>query len=231
MAAMTSRLVTLATLALTACFSGGTPPTTSPVGTTAPPVMAPVATTVALGFMMQSQEVIVGNDDLEDASSPARYEGYLKDLKTAFERASLATLTPAGSEGLLITYADRAKVAVPLGPITALTATALGVQKDYYTTVGTDAAPAFEFALSQLGRARSSRRILVVFGDGNSVTPLDNATLLERARREHIEIVGLVYKGALSDDATAMAPLFARTFTVRDAGEIEAALREAVLAR
>lgn len=217
-------------LALAACFSGGAPPaTTAPVGN-APP-LTPVVKPVAIGFMMQSQEIIVGNDDLEEDSSPARYPGYLKDLKKAFERASLATLTPAGSEGLLVTYADRAKVAVPLGPIAAITATELGTQKDYYMTIGMDAVPAFDIALAQLGRAKASRRILVVIGDGNSTAPLDNAPILEKARRAHIEIVGLVYKGALSEDTTAMAPLFTRKFAVRDAGEMEAALREIVVER
>lgn len=183
---------------------------------------------VAIAILVAGSEVIMGNTSIEPPRSPARYPGYLAKVRAGLAALDLARSTPAGSQGLLVTYEDAPRVRVPVGPIAALTADALGTERDYYQHLGTDLVGGLTLALSELGHARASRKVLIVIGDGNDTDNAAAAARLEQLRdqaeRDHVETFGILYHGALSPPGEILSSMIPRVQAVPSADAIPAAL-------
>ena len=159
---------------------------------------------VAIAIVIAGSEVMIGNTSIEEAESPARYPGYLAGLRAGMTALDLAHTTPAGSQGLLITYEDAARIRVPMGAIGRLDASSIGSENDYYKRLGTDLVGGVELALAELAKVRLPRKVLIVIGDGNDTNndaaKRQLADLAARAVSERIESYAVIYKGALSNE-------------------------------
>ncbi|MGE0400304.1 MAG: FHA domain-containing protein [Kofleriaceae bacterium] len=189
--------------------------------------------TIAVALVINGQEVWIGNDDIEPEDSPSRYLGILKNLKTALQEVPFATAGPAGSKGILISYADKPEVKVAMGPLGSLNAEALGSQKDYYKKIGTAMVEGISLALAELKNVSASRKALIVVCDGNDSNP-DSAgaalaNLKKEAQQQNIQTFAIIYKGQLSDPANLINKMITQTQTVTNAEGIAAAIKGILL--
>lgn len=178
------------------------------------------AITVALVF--NSQEIWVGNDEIEPEDSPARYSGILIPLKAALSSVSFADAMPAGSQSVVVAYADKPEIRAPLGPIGELRGEALGTQRDYYAKLGSSLVQGIDAGIAELQRATTPRKALIVISDGTDsnedTAKTELARLKQLAAQARIDTFAIIYKGVLSDprnDITAMIPA---AVTVDDQG-------------
>lgn len=185
---------------------------------------------MTIAFVFAGGEVVIGNDDLEPADSPARYPGLLKGLKKGIDDARLDTVFPAGSQAVAIAYSEGSRVIQKLGPLDKFSGFGLGIQLDYYKRFGADLVSGIETGLSQLRTATTPRRALVVIGDGNDTNNETAVAALRELRKvaaqDNVETFAIVYKGALSDSTTVVDRFTAR---VRHVASSEA-LPEAIVA-
>ncbi len=184
--------------------------------------------TIAIALVFNGQEIWIGNDDLEAEDSPARYLGILKSLKTALQEVPFATAGPEGSKGILISYADKPEIKVPMGPLGAITAESLGTQKDYQKKIGTVMVEGISFALGELSAVTASRKALIVVCDGNDSSPdTAKAKLLDlkkQAASDKVQTFAIIYKGQLSDPANLVTTMIPNATTVTNAEGIAAAI-------
>jgi hypothetical protein len=173
----------------------------------------------AVAVVMQGWELWIGNDKNPKVpdDAPEKARGMLEFVKAAFDKADLARTAPAGSRGMLVTYADKPAVRVPMGPIANLTGAALGTQVDYFATTGTDLYRAVELAFDELVKLPKGKKIIVVVGDGNDTNNEEAkrlfAKLKEQVAAHDIEVVSIVYKARLSGDGDVIAELTSNTRT------------------
>jgi len=183
-----------------------------------------------IALVIAGQEVMMGNVTIEAADSPARFPGYLESLRAGLTAMDLSSTMPAGSQGLLITYAEGPRVRIPIGAIARLSGEAIGTEKDYYMRFGTDLVGGIELAMTELGHASAPRKVLIVVGDGHDTDDELAAKRLPelkgRAAREQIETYAIVYKGALSADGEVISKMIPRTVAVASASAIPAALAD-----
>lgn len=190
--------------------------------------------TVAIAFVINGQEVWIGNDDIEAEESPARHLGILKNLKQALQTVPFATAGPKDSKGVLISYGDKAEVKLPMGPLANITAEALGSQKDYYKKFGTSMVEGISLALSELHNVTASRKAMIVVCDGNDTNneaakgQLQN--LKKQASNERIQMFAIIYKGELSEPGNVITTLIPTAATVSNAEGIAGAI-QAILSR
>jgi len=196
-------------------------------GFTLPPVVVPGGNSVALVVLMQGGEVWVGNDDIEPAGEPSQYRGALKAIRAAVAKTSM-TGFPAGSQGAVLTYDDKVKTQRRMGPIEKLDADALGDQKTYYKTVGTALVSGVRTALAQLGKVAAGRRVLIILGDGsdtnNDAAKRQLRELAKKAAELHVEVRSIIWKGALSDEATVIGELDPTVSTAKTPEELTSQL-------
>ena len=189
--------------------------------------------TIAIAFVINGQEVWIGNDDIEAEDSPSRYLGILKSLKTALQEVPFATAGPAGSKGVLISYADKPEVKVAMGPLGGITAEALGSQKDYYKKIGTAMVEGVSLALGELKNVTASRKALIVVCDGNDSNPEaaagQLAALKKEAQQQNVQTFAIIYKGQLSDPANLITRMIPNAQTVTNAEGIAAAIKGILL--
>jgi hypothetical protein len=189
--------------------------------------------TLAIAFVINGQEVWIGNDDIEPEDSPSRYLGILKNLKTALQEVPFATAGPAGSKGILISYADKPEVKVAMGPLGAITAEALGSQKDYHKKIGTAMVEGISLALAELKNVAASRKALIVVCDGNDSNPdaasAALANLKREAQQQNVQTFAIIYKGQLSDPANLVTKMIPNAQTVTNAEGIAAAIKGILL--
>jgi hypothetical protein len=182
---------------------------------------------VALAFLVSGWEVWMGNDEIVPANDPSRYTGTLKSIRAAFDRAPM-TGFPDGSKAMVATYDSSSRIRLPMGPIESLDARAVGVQRDYYGTVGVELVSGVTLALTELAKVEGARRVLVVVGDGSDANPdaakLKLADLAKRAAEFHIEVHAIVYKASLSGEATVVTLLDPKASTVASTDAITAEL-------
>ena len=76
----------------------------------------------------------------------------LKNLEQAIDKLQLGSAGPPGSKGIVVIVLDRAEIKVPMGPLKNITGGALGSQKDYQGTSGTDMVQGIELALAELSK-------------------------------------------------------------------------------
>ena len=178
---------------------------------------------LALALLVSGWEVWMGNDDIVPANDPSKYTGALKSIRAAFDRAPM-TGFPDGSKAMIATYDSSARIRVPMVPIELLDARAVGVQRDYYGTVGVELVSGLTLAFTELVKVEGARRVLVVVGDGgdtnNEAAKLQLRDLAKRAAEFHIEVYAIVYKAPLSNEATVVTALDPKASTVASIDEI-----------
>jgi hypothetical protein len=205
-----------------------------------PPVQIPAASrrafnqgsqTLAVAIVMLGWEMWIGNDTYRPKSDPTRATGALLPLQAALSKLDLKAAGPPGSVGMVITYADRATIRVPLGPLGDLTGRSLGTQKDYGGMAGMELVKGVELALAELRKSAHPIKMLIVIGDGNDV---DNdaakaqlAVLRKQAQADRVRMFGIVYKAELSLPSTVLTQLTPQVSTVPTADKLGAALKTA----
>ena len=188
-----------------------------------PSVVAKGTVPMALVLLVSGSEVWLGNDDFTPANDPSRYEGALKAIKAALEKAPLRGL-PKGATAMIATYDVSAKARMPMTPVENVDARALGVQRDYYGRIGFELVGGVTFAFTELLKADAKRRVLVIVGDGadtnNEAAKGQLAEMAKQAKAANIEVYAIVYKGALSAEATVVTALDPYAVTVNSADQI-----------
>jgi hypothetical protein len=174
------------------------------------PVVARSKNAVALALLVSGAEVWIGNDDIEPEHDPSRYTGALKAIRAALD-ATPMTGFPAGSQGTILTYGDKVKTRQRMGPIEKIDARAMGDQKTYYHTAGSELAIGVRAAIGQLESVEAPRKVLIILGDGNDTNnQAAKARLRElanKASERHIEIRAIIWKGTLSDAGNVIEEL------------------------
>ncbi|MBL0214732.1 MAG: hypothetical protein IPQ07_12695 [Myxococcales bacterium] len=167
--------------------------------------------TIAIAILFNGQEIWTGNDEIEPADSPARYPGALDGIRGGLVELDLAHRLPPGSQAALISYDSAVRELVPMGPAARLVPAAIGTQRDYYSRIGTNLVDGLELAVARLEQAHTTRKLLIVLGDGNDVNNEAAAVVFnqleKRAQVARIEIAAIVYKGALSNEDTPITGL------------------------
>jgi hypothetical protein len=200
------------------------PSATPPVAIAATSVRPYKAGTEAMSIALvfNSQEVWVGNDEIELPDSPGRYPGILIPLKAALTSASFADAMPAGSQAVVVAYADKPEIRVPLGPIQNLRGEVLGTQQDYYGKLGSELVRGIDVGIAELRRATTPRKALIVVSDGNDTNAetakAELARLKKLAAQERIETFAIIYKGALSDPRSDIAAMIPHAITIDNDG-------------
>jgi hypothetical protein len=151
---------------------------------------------VAYAFVLEGQEVFVGNDTFETDEN-ARYKGLLVPFEAGFDSLGF-TRAPAGSQATIITYATGTNVRLPLGPIAKLQAKAFGTQGEYKNFRGTDLALGIEAGVHALELSPAAIKVLVAIGSGedtnNDTARGKLAALRQREQDAGIEEVDLVVR-------------------------------------
>ncbi|HEX3479073.1 MAG TPA: FHA domain-containing protein [Kofleriaceae bacterium] len=185
---------------------------------------------LAIAIVMNGWELWIGNDDVLPEGDPSRFPGVLKSLEAALDKVSFKDAGPAGSLGMVITYADSATVRIAMGPLDRVTGSALGTQKDYFGTQGVELVKGVDLALSELHKVQVSRKVLVVICDGidkNMEAAKGQMTALKaRAAAEGIESFAIIYKGAMSGDGNVISAMIPQTQTVNTAENVATAIHD-----
>jgi hypothetical protein len=188
--------------------------------------------TVAVAIVMSGWEMWIGNDTYLPKEDPTRTTGALTSLKAAFDKLALKTAMPTGSVGMVITYADKAQIRVPMGPIAKLTGAALGTQKDYKNTAGLEMVKGVELALAELHKVTNPRKVLIVLGDGTDTNPdtakAQLALLKKQAQTDRVQVFSIVYKASESSPMNFMAQLSTAVSTVSTTENIGVSLKSIV---
>jgi hypothetical protein len=192
----------------------------------------PAPYTVAIVFC--GWEIWIGNDQIRaiPADDPSRHPGALNAIAAGLDKADLAHTAPAGSQGMIVVYADRPMIRIPTGPIANLTGEALGTQKDYYGMIGVELVGGVVLAVDQLEKAPAGQKLLVVLSDGNDTNneqaKVQLAALKKRVATLGIEVTSIVYKSALSGDGNVIAALTDHTEIASSADALTAAVVHAL---
>jgi hypothetical protein len=189
---------------------------------------------LAIAIVLNGWEIWIGNDDVLPEDDPSRYPGVLKALASALDKVNFKDAGPAGSMGVVITYADKAIVRIPMGPLDKITGAQLGTQKDYLGTKGVELVKGVELALSELHKVQAARKVLIVVCDGMDTNmEAAKAQLLadkQIAKTDGIQTFAIIYKGALSGDGNVISAMIPQTQFVNSADNIATAIAQ-ILAR
>jgi hypothetical protein len=120
-------------------------------------------------------------------------------------------LGPTGSLGAVVTYDKGATVRRSMTPLADLDHTALGVERDYRGRVTRDLVTGVEVSIDLLRRVVTSRKALIVVGDGAD-TDIENAKIeLAEQRRicaqDRIELYSIAYDAHIGDELSAIKAL------------------------
>ena len=180
--------------------------------------------TVAVAIVMNTWEIWVGNDQVLEPGDPALYPGVLVSLEQALDGVHFAEAGPPGSKGMVVTYADKASIKIPMGPLSNITGSALGNQKDYSGTKGVEMVKGIELALGELHSVVASRKVLIVVCDGNDTNNETATKALAEDRRlaqkDRIQTFAIIYKSVLSDPANVISAFVPVPTTVTTAENI-----------
>ncbi len=157
--------------------------------------------TIAIALVVQGQEAWIGNDEYE-TTRRARYQGALNGLAYGIDLLHLGQIGPPGSKGVIVTYSRGAELKLPMSELEAVTGAALGSQREYRGNSGTDMVRGIRVALDELAQVETSRKALIVIGDGNDTNDVARSQLLELkkdAAKANVQLFGIIYKSPLSN--------------------------------
>jgi hypothetical protein len=168
---------------------------------------------MAIMFVMAGQEIWVGNNSFETDKN-ILFQDTLGPVEHAIDRLDLEHRLPAHSVAGIITYAQGAKVRMPLSPVAMLRGSSFGTQHDYYNQIGTDLVAGIEVGMLALQASAASRKLLVIIGDGNDTdseaAAPKLALLKKRAAQAGIRVEALIYKSRISDERNDITRLTSR---------------------
>jgi hypothetical protein len=203
----------------------------APTGPANKPV-TPSGEPYALAIVVSGWEMWMGNDKFLDHDDPSRYAGALEAIKGAVFNSTFAKTAPAGSQGMLVTYADHAHERVPMGPIAKLDDAAFGVQKDYFGQTGVELVAGVERAAAALDKVPAGRKFLFVLGDGNDtnneVTGPRFAELAASYANKRIEVVAFIWKAPLSGERDVITKLARESHVAANTAELSSQLQDAL---
>ncbi|HWU86606.1 MAG TPA: FHA domain-containing protein [Kofleriaceae bacterium] len=174
--------------------------------------------TLAVAIVMLGWEMWIGNTSYRPEGDLTREKGVLIDLQAALDKLNFKDAGPAGSVGMVITYADTAVIRVPMGPLGSLSGSALGTQKDYKDTKGYELVKGVELALAELRKTQNPRKVLIVVTDGNDTNndaaKAQLAVLKKQAQNDRVQTFAIVYKAADSEPNNVIIQMIQQTSTV-----------------
>ncbi len=197
--------------------------------------------TLSVAIVLFGWEIWIGNDKIPASDKfpqddPSRVSGVLDSLEQALDAVKFKEAGPPGSLGMVITFADKPVIRVPMGPLSAINGAALGSQSDYFGTKGAELVRAIELALSELNKTQTARKVLIVLCDGNDTdnehAPAALGALKGRATATGVQTFGLIYRAAngYSGDANVLKALVPQTKLLTGADTIGSAISD-ILAR
>jgi hypothetical protein len=175
--------------------------------------------TLSVAIVLYGWEIWIGNDKIPPSDKfpeddPSRVSGILDSLEQALDTVKFNEAGPPGSLGMVITFADKVSIKVPMGPLSAINGAALGSQSDYFGTNGAELVRAIELALAELNKTQTARKVLIVLCDGNDMdyehAPAALANLKTQATQAGIQTFGIVYRdaGIAYDGASSVLEAF-----------------------
>lgn len=174
--------------------------------------------TLAVAIVMLGWEMWIGNNTYRPEGDATREKGVLTELQAALDKLNFKDAGPPGSVGMVITYADTAGIRVPMGPLSNLSGSALGTQKDYKDTKGYELVKGIELALAELKKVTNPRKVLIVITDGNDTNndaaKVTLANLKKQAQNDRVQTFAIVYKAADSEPNNVIISMIQRTTTV-----------------
>jgi hypothetical protein len=183
---------------------------------------------LAIAIVMNGWEIWIGNDKVLPEDDPSRYPGVLEAFEAALDKVDFKSAGPAGSMGTVITYADKAAVRIPMGPLDKITGAQLGTQKDYFGTKGSEMVKGVDLALTELHKVQASRKVLIVVCDGldtNMEAAKGQLTALKgQAKTDQIQTFAIIYKSAMSAEGNVISTMIPQTQTVNSADNIATAI-------
>ena len=192
---------------------------------------------LAIALVMNGWEMWIGNDrevpEIKE-DDPSRYPGVLIELRSALDKLKFQEAGPPGSVGMVITYADKPVIRVPMGPLKNITGSALGTQHDYFGTTGVELVQGITLALAELHKRSEPRKVLIVVCDGND-TNNDAAkaqlhNLRKQAKDDQVQTFAIVYKAKLSGEGNVIPAMIPQTTQVNSAENIASTIAN-ILAR
>jgi hypothetical protein len=189
---------------------------------------------LAIAIVMNGWEIWIGNDKVLPEDDPSRYPGVLEAFEGALDKVNFKEAGPPGSVGAVITYADKAVVRIPMGPLEKITGSQLGTQRDYFGTKGVELVKGVDLALTELHKVSAARKVLIVVCDGMD-TNMEAAkgqliALKAQAKGDQIQTFAIIYKSAMSGDGNVISTMIPQTQTVNSADNIATAIA-GILAR
>jgi hypothetical protein len=164
--------------------------------------------TIAVVLLLEGHKIFIGNETYEE-NPDDQFAGVLPKLIPMVNE--LPAIGPPGSLGSIVIYKRGAEVKLPMGPLANLTGDKLGIQKDYELEVTRDLVTGVAEAITQLRKVTTSRKVLIVVGDGAD-TNIDNAKtqltqLRKQCEQDRIELYGLNYTAGIGDELSAIKSL------------------------
>ncbi len=191
--------------------------------------------TLAVAIVLLGWEIWIGNDKVPASATfasddPSRTPGVLDSLAQALDNVKFKEAGPPGSLGMVITFADKATIRVPMGPLSAISGSALGTQSDYFGTKGKELVRAVELGLAELNKTQTARKVLIVLCDGSD-TDNEHAKaalsgLKAQASRTGVQTFGLIYRSPMSEDVNVLTALVPQTKLLTGADTIGPAISD-----
>ncbi|MBP9085468.1 MAG: FHA domain-containing protein [Kofleriaceae bacterium] len=188
--------------------------------------------TIAVAVLIEGQQIWIGNDTYIPEGGEGRYEGALTKLAPVIDK--LNKVGPPGSLGTVLVYHSSVDTKLPMGELKNLNGAALGNQRDYQNKVSSELTNGVIQALAELKKVTTSRKALVVIGDGGD-TNADAAKkalaeLKKQAEADRVEVFAIVFQSALEVEVKVIGNLVPGATTANTAESVAAAI-DGIVAR
>jgi len=185
--------------------------------------------TIAVVLLLEGHKLFIGNKTYEPDPDSV-YEGVLEKLVPMVNE--MPNIGPPGSLGAIVVYHKGAEVKLPMGPLANMTGDKLGLEKDYDGKVTRDLVTGVAEALNQLKKVTTSRKALIIVGDGAD-TNIDNAKtqlaqIKKQCEQDRIELYGLNYTANIGDELTAIKSLIPNVDIVQSIDGISSQMKAIV---
>jgi hypothetical protein len=179
--------------------------------------------TLAVAIVMLGWEQWIGNTSYRGEDDPTRVVGVLVPLQAALDKLNFKDAGPPGSVGMVITYATKAEIKLPMGPLERLSGGALGTEQDYKGTTGLELVKGIELALAELRKVSNPRKALIIITDGNDsnadAAKVALAQLKKQAQADRVQVSAIVYAAPESGPNNVILNVF-QTSTVNTVDNI-----------